>query len=98
MSEASFQTKVLKKIGDLFPGSFVVKNDPRVNQGVPDILILFKDKWAMLEFKASPKARTRPNQPYFVKLFNNMSFAAFIHPGNEKKVLNDLQSALGIKG
>lgn len=97
MQESAFQRKVLKKLETLFPDSFVMRNDPQRQQGIPDILILFKDTWAMLEFKRSSKAPRRPNQGHFVEKFAKMSFAAFIHPGNEEKVLNDLQSALGSK-
>lgn len=97
MKETAFQKKVLKKLPEMFPGCFIQKNDPQVQQGIPDVLILFKNTWAMLEFKRAPKASRRPNQNHFVNLFNNMSFAAFIHPGNEEQVLHDLQSALGAK-
>lgn len=97
MRESAFQKKVLDKLPEMLPGCFIQKNDPSRQQGVPDILILFKNTWAMLEFKRAPTAKRRPNQSHFVDLFNNMSFAAFIHPGNEEKVLHDLQSALGAK-
>lgn len=97
MKETAFQLKVVKKLGEMFPGSFIVKNDPQLNQGIPDVLILFKNTWAMLEFKKAPRAKRQANQKFFVDMFNNMSFASFIHPGNEEKVLNDLQSALGAK-
>lgn len=96
--EATFQKKVVDKLGGMFPGSFIIRNDPQRNQGVPDVLILVEDRWAMLEFKKAPNARRQPNQGYHVNRFNDMSFAAFIHPENEEKVLHDLQSALGAKG
>jgi hypothetical protein len=95
MREATYQANLIKKLQKMFPGCFILKNDPSVNQGVPDLLILFKDKWAMLEVKQSETSPERPNQPYFVKLFNKMSFASFIHPKNEKQVLHDLQSTFG---
>jgi hypothetical protein len=98
MNESAFQRNVVKKLQTLFPGCFVVRNDPLLNQGVPDILLLFKNKWAMLEFKKSAKAAVRPNQKHYVDLFNKMSFASFIHPGNEEKVLRDLQSTFGTGG
>src|SRR5690348_10999014 len=96
MKESAYQKKVIDKIKTMFPGCFVLKNDPSQNQGIPDVLILFKKKWAMLEFKKTPKASQQPNQSFFVELFNKMSFAAFINPQNEELVLSDLQSALGL--
>ena len=95
MDEASYQRKLIKKLRVLFPGCHIIKNNPAENQGVPDLLILFNDTWAMLEVKASSKAPTQPNQGFFVDSFNEMSFAAFIHPQNEEQVLHDLQSAFG---
>jgi len=96
MNETQYQRKLVNKIKVLLPGAQVLKNDPSENQGIPDIIILFGDQWAMLEVKISATAPERPNQPYYVNMYNKMSFAAFIHPQNEEQVLDDLQSAFGI--
>ena len=96
-SERVFQAELVKKLNKRFPGCFIIRNDPSQNQGVPDLLILFGIQWAMLEVKKSADAPPRPNQPYFVDLFNNMSFAAFIYPVNEEEVLSALQDVLGVK-
>lgn len=96
MIESLFQRSVIKIIRDLFPGCIVLKNDPTYLQGVPDIIILFNDRWAMLEFKRSRSASKRPNQEYYVDLLDSMSFASFISPDNEEEVLYDLQHALGV--
>lgn len=92
--ESKYQALLIDKLLELFPECFIIKNDPNYLQGVPDILILYKDRWAMLEVKASAKADEQPNQRYYVELLDRMSFAAFIYPENEKDVLNDLQQAL----
>jgi hypothetical protein len=75
-----------------------MKNDPSEMQGIPDILILYNNTWAMLEVKMAHDSDRRPNQEHYVRTFNNMSFAAFINPDNEEDVLNDLQSALRYTG
>lgn len=94
-SEASYQRKLVSTLKKLLPGCHIVENDPQRNQGIPDLLILFRDKWAMLEIKLSEKAPSQPNQHHHVSAFNNMSFAAFIYPENEREILIDLQHALG---
>jgi hypothetical protein len=95
MRELEYQRKLIKKIQRMFPDCWIMKNDPNQNQGVPDILILWNNQWAMLEIKISETAHSQPNQDYYIDRFNIMSFAAFINPQNEEQVLSDLQSAFG---
>ena len=75
-----------------------MKLDPNYKQGIPDILVLFKDKWATLECKRSANAKKRPNQEYYVDLMNKMSFSRFIYPENKEEVLDELQQALKSPG
>lgn len=91
MLESQFQSKLIKRLKKLFPGCLVMKTDPTYIQGLPDLLILFNDRWAVLECKKSGKASHRPNQDYYVDRMNEMSFARFIYPENEEEVLNELQ-------
>lgn len=79
----------------MFPGCMVIKNDPNYIQGIPDLTIFFRDKWATLEVKKSAKARHQPNQDYYVDKMNNMSFSRFISPENKEEVLNELQHTFG---
>lgn len=96
MREAQYQRTLIKKIQGMFPGCYILRNDPAELQGIPDILILFGNTWAMLEVKMSSIANQQPNQDYYVDLFNHMSFASFINPDTEELVLGELQSALGV--
>ena len=91
MLENKFKTRLIKDIKNRFPGSMVYHLDPNERQGSPDLLILYKDKWAALEGKKDAKASHRPNQDYYVNKLNEMSYAAFIFPENKEDVLNDLQ-------
>lgn len=68
-----------------------MKLDSSYIQGIPDLLILYKDKWAVLELKQHANAKRRPNQDYYVDKMDQMSFAAFIYPENKEEVLYDLQ-------
>ena len=89
--EGDFQSKLIKEIKTIFPGLFVLKNDPNYIQGFPDLLILFKNKWAALECKRGNKAERQPNQEYYVNELGKMSYASFICPENKEEVLNELQ-------
>lgn len=88
--ESKFQAELKKELKTLFPGCIVTKLDSGDIQGIPDLLILFKDKWATLECKKSAKASHRPNQDYYVDLMNKMSFSRFIYPENKEDTLNEL--------
>jgi hypothetical protein len=79
----------------MFPGCIVLKNDPNYLQGIPDLVIFWHDRWAMLEVKKSANASHQPNQDYYVDLTNRMSFARFIYPENKGEVLNELQQSFG---
>lgn len=95
--ERDFQRELKKDIEKRFEGCIVQKMDAGQTQGIPDLLILYKNKWATLECKKSPNANKRPNQEYYVEKMNNMSFSRFINPENKEEVLNELQEAFGVK-
>jgi hypothetical protein len=95
MKENEFQKSLIKEIKALLPGCYVLKNDPDYIQGIPDLTILYKDKWATLECKRSRSASHRPNQEYYVSVFNEMSYSSFVFPENKEEVLRELQQALG---
>jgi hypothetical protein len=91
MLERDYQKQLVKKLKDIFPGCVVMKNDAQLKQGIPDLTILYKDKWACLEVKVSEKASHRPNQDYNVDKMNGMSYAAFIYPENEELIFSELR-------
>ena len=92
--ENSYQGRLIKVLESRFPGCFITKLDSGYLQGIPDLLILWHDRWGVLEVKKSRRERTEPNQLYYVELLNRMSFAAFIYPENEGEVLDALEQAL----
>ena len=94
MRENIFQSKLIRKLKTIFPGCFVLKLDPDYIQGIPDLLILYEDKWAALEVKKGVKASHRPNQDYYISKMNDMSYASFISPENEEEILDEIQQAL----
>ena len=93
MLEAKFKTELKNDIETRFPGSMVFHLDPTEKQGIPDLVILYKNKWAALEGKKEKDASHRPNQDYYVDKMNQMSFARFIYPENKEEVLNELEQS-----
>jgi hypothetical protein len=90
MLERDYQRKIIKRLKNTFPGCIVLKNDSGYLQGVPDLLVLYNNKWASLEVKNSSSAHRQPNQEYYVNTMDEMSFSRFIFPENEEEVFNEL--------
>ena len=93
MKENKFQADLKKELRAIFPGCIVTKLDSSDIQGIPDLLVLYKDKWAALEVKKSAMASHRPNQDYSVAKMNAMSFSRFIYPENKEDVLDELRES-----
>ena len=97
MLESEFQSELIKELKREFPGCMVLKNNPNYIQGIPDILVLFKDKWAALECKQNEDSEHQPNQDYYISMMDSMSFARFIYPENKEEILDELQFAFRIR-
>lgn len=87
--ESGFQDRLIAELKTIFEGCLIFKMEQW--QGLPDLLLLYKDKWASLECKRSEKAKRQPNQQYYVDKMNEMSFSRFIYPENKEEVINDLR-------
>lgn len=92
--ERNFQKDLIKEIKKRFKGCIVCKLDPTYIQGIPDLLILYGDRWATLEVKRSQNAKKRPNQKHWVDIMHKMSFSKFIYPENKERILNELEQSL----
>jgi hypothetical protein len=93
--ESAYRLDLCKRIEKLLPDCVILRLPPDQYQGIPDLLILFEDKWASLEVKMAKDSDKQPNQDFYVELFNNMSFASFIYPDIEEQVLQDLVEKMG---
>lgn len=93
MKESLFQRKLIEELEKRFPGCIVMKNDATYIQGIPDLTVLYKDKWATLECKKSATSSFRPNQKRYIDMMDKMSFSAAIYPENREEVLDELQHA-----
>lgn len=90
--ESKFQANLINELEMRFPGCIVMKNDANYIQGIPDLTVLYKDKWATLECKKSKNATHQYNQDDYVEMMKEMSYSSFIYPENKEEVLNDLQT------
>lgn len=95
MKESSFQHNLIYDLRERFPGCIVLKNDANYIQGIPDLLVLYKQRWAALECKRGQNENRQPNQEYYVEKMDRMSFARFVFPENREEVLNELEQAFG---
>ena len=91
--ESKFQAELIKDIKEMFPGCIVLKNDPNYIQGIPDLTIFYKNRWATLEVKKSADASHQPNQDFYVAKMDALSFSRFIYPENKEEVLYELQQS-----
>lgn len=91
MEEKEFQAKLIRDLKNKFPGCEVIKNDSNYIQGICDLIILYKNKWAMLEVKKSEHSEKQPNQEYYIRKFGTMSYAAFIYPENKEAILDEME-------
>ena len=85
-----FQAKLKKELKEMFPGCIITKLDSGDIQGIPDLLILYGERWAVFEVKRDARAERQPNQEYYVEMMGRMGFSSFIYPENKDDVLNDL--------
>lgn len=94
--ESEFTLDLKDELRRRFTGCFIYKLDPNQVQGIPDLLVLWESHWAILETKRGLRSVRQPNQEYYVEQFDEMSFAAFIHPLNYREVLDEMERVFGL--
>lgn len=95
MLESAFKTRATKWLRDHFPGCIIMKNDAGLLLGIPDMTILYRDKWALLEFKASASSAKQPLQDDYIQLSRQWSYGSFVYPENWQQVQLDLLNHFG---
>lgn len=89
--ESEYQSYLIKKIESQYPEILIMKNDSSYIQGIPDLTLLYENKWAMLEVKRSIASVLRPNQEFYIDRLKQMGgYASVIYPENEDEVINEL--------
>ena len=96
MKESDFQKKLIDKIKTMFPEAEVMKQDAKYCTGIPDLVVFYKNHYAMLECKKSRKAmeqsqKNQSIQTYYLNKFSKWSYASYVYPENLDTVLYELQ-------
>jgi len=94
--ESDFVIVLKSELRTRFRGCFIIKLDANQVQGIPDLLVLWGSQWAILETKRGLRSVHQPNQEYYIGMFDEMSFAAFVHPLNYQDILDDMEKAFGL--
>jgi len=89
--ESKFQRELIQELEELYPDCLILKNDSQLRTGIPDLIVLYKNKWVMLEVKAAWNSEHQPNQDWYIDKCDDMSFGAFIYPENKDEILDAIQ-------
>lgn len=89
--ESDFQKYFREALESILPGCIILKNDPTLRQGFPDLILLYKNKYAVFEMKRNSKSSKRPNQQYYIDYLGQWVIARIVSPENYKEVLNEVQ-------
>lgn len=96
MLESEFQANLVKELKTRFKGAMVLKNDEQYLQGIPDLTLLYRDRWAFLEVKKSLTEPYRPNQEYYIGKANTMSIGLMICPENKREMIDHIANEWGV--
>ena len=97
MSEATFRTKFINKFCERTGKKknvdiFVEFADAGKVNGIPDLIIFYKKKYARIETKREQDAAKRLHQEYYINMFKKQGiYAEFLMPENEEEIINGLR-------
>ena len=94
--EGGFKKNLIDRIEKEYPDCIVTKLETDYKEGLPDVIVLYKDRWATLETKKNKAEVTKPRknkmqQDYYVATMDEMSFSRYVYPENQEEVLNELR-------
>ena len=89
-SETVFSREFRQAISKVYPETIWIRTSPNQIQGIPDWIMLYQNRYFVFEFKKYEGAPSRPNQPYYVALLNDWSYARFVYPENREEVLDEV--------
>lgn len=88
--ESTFEKEFCKALRQTLGERYTYTFKLTAAKGIPDRLILYKDKYALLEFKQYKNAKKQPGQETWVGHFDNLAYAAIVYPENAEKVMQDI--------
>lgn len=92
--EGDYQKDIIDRIKEALPGAIVMKNDSSYIQGIPDLSVIYGNKYAMLEVKKSQYDylhNQQANQEDYIHKFRDWgAFSFFIYPEVDQDVFNEL--------
>lgn len=93
MLESKFQSKLVEELRSTFPGIDVAKTDSSSVQGLADLILLYGDKFVILECKRSEHEKHQPNQDYYVNKYRNAGTpSCFVFPENKDETIERLKA------
>ena len=93
--ESDFQSNLIKELEVIFPDCVVLVKPGYYVQGFPDLLVLYKNRWAALECKRSMTEPYQPNQEWWIADLDRIGFAAMICPENRQEILDEVSRSFG---
>lgn len=94
MSESTLQSNIRKYLKSKGCFVLVIKPQPGIPDGTPDIIFMLEGFWGAIEVKNSPKAKYQPLQLETLTMFNEWSWARRVDPVNWPEVRAELESVL----
>ena len=94
MTEAQFQTKVIKYVRSKKCWAMKVKPGLGIPTGTADIFFCKEGFYGWMEVKAAKNSKKQPGQEQFVKKMDGWSWAKFVYPENWSEVKLELDRLL----
>lgn len=93
-TESDLQTKIRKYLKSKGCYVLVIKPQPGIPDGCPDILFTLEGFWGALEVKKSPEAGYQPLQKETLEKFSTWSWAKRVDPTDWPEIMQELEQIL----
>lgn len=93
-TESKLQSDIRKYLKNKGCYVLVIKPQPGIPDGCPDIIFMFEGFWGSIEVKASPTAKYQPLQKETLEKLNEWSWSRCVNPLNWLDVKQELELIL----
>jgi hypothetical protein len=94
VKESKFEQDFCRRLRNVDKDVIVVKLTGI--SGIPDRIVLYHDKFVLLEFKRSKNASHRPLQDWYIDHFDGWGLARFVYPENGEEVFSEVLDWFGL--